>query len=671
MKVIIDIEGNALVRPTEIWVIVCKDVDTGEIRIFRNLTRDKRQRNDFLEYSSRVSTFIGHNILGYDIPVLVDLLDWHYGDDVSKTVDTLVVSKMANYSRDGGHSLESYGDEFGMPKGIPIDAYTLPSAAFPQSFFWQWSQDLEDYCQRDVEITHKVYHKYLRFIEEYHTPLVTEQLFQYCIVNTLSTNGFSFNVSLCNTLLNSTLTELNTLDTDIRTVYSKRLKGIRTVTPRVTKYGTISKSSIPKKLRDAENNDLCVFSPEAPFTYCEWVEFNASSHKQLVDVLTQAGWQPTDKTATHIELEREINQLKGRRRKTPEVDLRLRELYTGLENAKKYGWKINEANLETLPSTAPSPARALAKRILLEARRRTLTEWLGLVQPDNRIHGKFYGIGAWTHRMAHQQPNTANIPNEFDTAGKPKLLGKEMRQLWRAPRNRLLVGVDAEGIQLRIFAHYIDDPEFTDALVRGRKDDKTDPHSLNQRILGDVCRSRAAAKRFIYALLLGAGVGKLTEILGCTRAECEQALDNLLARYTGFAQLKQTIIPADAARGSFRGLDGRAVNIPGGTEGSRRHLAMSGYLQNGEAICMKLACLKWHDQLTREKINFKLVNFVHDEWQTEVPNDVELAKHIAQVQCDSLRLVGEELGLKCPLAGSYWNDDHKDFTIGTNWYQTH
>jgi hypothetical protein len=44
---------------------------------------------------------------------------------------------------------------------------------------------------------------------------------------------------------------------------------------------------------------------------------------------------------------------------------------------------------------------------------------------------------------------------------------------------------------------------------------------------------------------------------------------------------------------------------------------------------------------------------------------------IAKIQADSLKEVGEELGLRCPLAGSYWNDDHKDYTIGTNWSVTH
>lgn len=271
--------------------------------------------------------------------------------------------------------------------------------------------------------------------------------------------------------------------------------------------------------------------------------------------------------------------------------------------------------------------------------------------------------------MNHQNPNTANIPNEFDTAGKKKLYGKELRSFWCAPKNRLLVGCDAEGIQLRIFAHYIDDPEFTEALVNGRKEDKSDPHSLNQRILGDVCKSRAAAKRYIYALLLGAGQGKLQEILGCDQSAATEAYERLLQRYTGFAYLKEKVIPADAKRGWFVGLDGRAVRIPGDEVGQRRHLAMSGYLQNGEAVAMKLATLKWWHKLP--EYGAKLVNFVHDEWQTEVPNNIEIALAVAKMQADSLRLVGEELGLKCPLAGSYWNDDLNDYTIATNWSKTH
>jgi DNA polymerase-1 len=419
--------------------------------------------------------------------------------------------------------------------------------------------------------------------------------------------------------------------------------------------------------------DIHLLSVGAPFSYCSWSEFNPSSHKQIISVLNQAGWKPVDKTQTHIDTEREIGRLKYQK-KNKELDTTYKELYSKLQLLKVTGWKVNEANLDTLPSSAPLAARLLAKRIVYESRRRTLTEWLELAVPGSdksheRIHGKFYGIGAWTHRMAHQKPNTANIPNEFDTAGKKKLLGKELRSLWCAPRNRLLVGVDAEGIQLRIFAHYINDPEFTRALVEGRKDDKTDPHSLNQNILGPVCKSRAAAKRFIYALLLGAGLGKLQEILGCGEQDTKQALDRLMARYSGWAMLKEQVFPRDARRGWFQGLDGRKVRIPSDTESSRRHLAMSGYLQNGEAIVMKSATLRWWQKL--EDYDAKLVNFVHDEWQIECPNNMTVALEIAEIVSQSLVETGNDLGLLCPMAGSYYNEDLKDYTIATNWSKTH
>ena len=44
-----------------------------------------------------------------------------------------------------------------------------------------------------------------------------------------------------------------------------------------------------------------------------------------------------------------------------------------------------------------------------------------------------------------------------------------MRALWGVPEDKLLVGVDADGIQLRVLAHYMNDKEFTEALVNGRK----------------------------------------------------------------------------------------------------------------------------------------------------------------------------------------------------------
>jgi DNA polymerase I len=648
LRIVLDVEANGLENPDTIWVIVCKDIDTGGYHVFHPY-RSAEEVERFAAFIAGCTLVIGHNLLGYDRDVIRRIL----GCDipVDRCTDTLILSKLIDYPR-VGHAVSDYGIEFGLEK-IEFNDFN------------KYSEDMETYCIRDVDITHRIYNKYRSYINkpEHQHSIRLEHSFAL-VCNKLHSDGFAFNVPKAKSLLEKVTGELEGLDKDILEAFQPRLKLIREIMPKETKYDTISLTSIPKALRE----DIADMSVGAPFSYCSWSVFNPSSHSQIIRVLNEAGWRPVDKTKTHIETEREFNKLKHRKRSS-ELDLVAKALYIKLQSLQKTGWKVNETNLETLPPSAPVGARLLARRILLEARRRTLTEWLALVQDDARIHGKFYGIGAWTHRMAHQQPNTANIPNELDTAGKKKIYGREMRALWTVPKNRLLVGVDAEGIQLRIFAHYINDPEFTKALVEGRKDDKTDPHSLNQRILGSVCKSRAAAKRFIFALLLGAGLGKLSEILGCSGPETQEALDRLLVRYQGWATLREEVFPKDARRGWFTGLDGRKVRIPGDTDGTRRHLAMSGYLQNGEAIVMKSATLRWWQKL--EDYDASLVNFVHDEWQTECPNNMEVALKIAKMQADSLEEVGRDLNLLCPLAGSYYNDDVKDYTIDVNWSKTH
>lgn len=673
MRIVIDIECNSLANPSKIWVVVTKNIDTGEYNVFKEPLQDEGERQRLLCHLRSADLFAGHNWLEYDYPVLVRLLDDATWADriVERSCDTLVLSRLFHYStgastysktspavdsvsglveEDSGrvstraHSLEAYSQILGIPKDNFND-------------FTRYSQELADRCRRDVDINHGVFNLFWdKFNDPKWKPSIRlEQEFQL-IVNDLHNNGFAFNVDKASKILQKVTEDLATLDKEISDAFPAKLVPIKEITPRYTKYGTLHKSDF----RWVQSGDLSDFNG-GPFTRCKFEPFNPSSHKQLIHVLTKAKWKPIDKTKSHIDVERELRQL-SRKAAVPEA------LTKKLERLKVSGWKINENNLATLPDDAPKPARLLARRILLESRRRTLTEWLGLVGSDDRIHGRFYGIGAWTHRMAHQQPNTANIPNEFDTSGNRKLLGKEMRSLWIAPKGRLLVGVDAEGIQLRIFAHLINDEEFTDALVRGKKSDKTDPHSLNQRILGSVCKSRAAAKRFIYALLLGAGLWKLSQVLECSETETKEALDRLLRRYAGWANLKENNIPKDARRGFFIGLDGRSVCIPGDTKSEREHLAMSGYLQNGEAICMKLATTLFYKELGDNK----LVNFVHDEWQCELPSrSIKKGIELADRMSNALVQAGMELNLKCPLAGSYYNDDLRDYTIGTNWSVTH
>lgn len=648
LKLTIDIEANGLVNPTKIWVVVCKDIDTGQIHIFRNITDDDSQRAELEKLLCAATKVVGHNCVEYDLPVLRNLA--RINIPVVHVLDTLILSRLIDYSRTNGHSIEAYGEEFEYPK---LDNKQ-------QDFFKQWSQELEDYCVRDTEICARIYTKYLRVIDDssWHKAIRLEHNFQL-LVNKLHTNGFAFNVRNAGGLLRRVEEELVVLDKDILEAFPPREVLIREFTPKATKYGTISKSSVPRSLWDKISD----YTIGNTYRHTKSEPFNPSSPKQIVAVLSEAGWRPTAKTATHIETEREYNRLKYSHRPNKEVDLP--RLEGKLFELQKTGWKVNEENLATLPKSAPPAAKLLAKRILLESRRRTLTEWMSLVRDDGRIHGKIYGIGTWTHRTSSQKPNMQNIPT-----GK-KLYAKEMRQLWCAPKNRLLIGIDADSIQFRIAAHYINDPGLIKKIVNGKKADGTDPHTYNRRVIGDFCPSRDASKRVLFSLILGGSPRKFAEIMQATVEQGELARDNLYKEYPGLIALKNDIVVDDAKRGWFVGLDGRKVKIPGETVSERKHLCPSGYLQNGEAVVMKHATVRACERLKDIEDLWYYVNIIHDEDQFEGPNNMDICLRIAKTVADCITEVGEELGCRCPLAGSYYNDDRRDWTIGTNWYQTH
>lgn len=635
MWCVLDIETDSL-TPSIIHCIVCKEVDSDKVHTFYG----PNHLRVFKDFSEKISGLIGHNIINFDLPVLRSFIP-----DLTLTVDdcidTLVVSRLLLYNVPGGHSLEAWGKRLGEYKTDFSD-------------YSKFTKEMLEYCIQDVEVTHKLYTRFLPYIEseQWSKALRLEHDTQ-AICKELKDNGFVFNKEKAQELLVEAKSLLSSLDLELQSSFPPRTKLIKVITPKATKSGTLNLVDF-RWLKEPNAPlgtpiDLSVYTLGAPFSRIEWVKFNPGSHKQVVNILWEVGWSPFNKTDGHVKAEREGTV-------TPEI--------------LHYGWKVDEENLETVPEDAPESIRKLIQRFLIANRTSTLEQWLSLTSEApcgsehlSRIHGTFNGIGSWTHRKSHSDPNMANAPS-VDSKYKADDLrtmaahwGHQMRSLFTVPKGSLLLGVDAEGIQLRILAHYMDDPVFTEALVNGDKDNDTDAHTLNAHILGV---ERPRAKTFIYAWLLGASVnsGKIPNILGCSKSEAKRKVEYFLEAYPGLKKLKQYDIPRDAANGYFIGLDGRLVAC------TSEHLMLSGYLQNGESLVMKTACRIWYDRLIRqERQPILFVDDVHDEWQTEINGDRDLAEYVAKVQMDSIVQAGVQLGVKCPLAGSY--------KIGTNWSETH
>jgi DNA polymerase I-like protein with 3'-5' exonuclease and polymerase domains len=235
----------------------------------------------------------------------------------------------------------------------------------------------------------------------------------------------------------------------------------------------------------------------------------------------------------------------------------------------------------------------------------------------------------------------AQIPNSG------AVYGKECRSCWTVEKGYKLVGIDASGLELRMLAHYMNDEAYTTEVVSG------DIHTANQKAAG--LQERNQAKTFIYAFLYGAGSTKIGKIVGGSAKEGQQLIDAFLKNTPKLRALREKVARIFAEKGTLPGLDGRKLLV------RSEHSALNTLLQGAGAIVMKQALVILESSLRKNKIDFKFVANVHDEWQIEVRE--EQAEDAGKLGVLAIEEAGRVLNMRCPLTG--------EFKTGYTWEQTH
>lgn len=344
----------------------------------------------------------------------------------------------------------------------------------------------------------------------------------------------------------------------------------------------------------------------------------------------------------------------------------------------KYGWKPKKFTDTGIPATDEKvlsalpyeESKALCRYQRLKKQLGQIEDgdngWLKLVDPTtSRVHGAVNTIGTATGRCSHFKPNIAQ-------ADKKDL---RMREVWGPRKGWKEVGVDAEGLEFRMLAHYVaplDKGVTIERVVHGKKEDGTDIHSANMKAAGLFVRD-IGPKRGIYALMYGASDGKLGEIVLLDAAAGKQPkpkgsnkqlgakLRRDLGKGTiGLDRLIDGVTNKAKARGFIKALDGRKIFI------RSPHSSFNFLLQGGGAIVMKVAKVIFHfERLPKlgwvHGVDFAYMADIHDEWQNEARP--EIAEALGKEMADCIREAGVRLGVRCPLSGSY--------DIGNNWKDCH
>ncbi len=665
---VFDTESDDLLEgATKIHVINLIDRETGARESYhdhpevstRNLSGTLADGVERLREGVRSGrTLAGHNVLRHDIPLIAKFFD-DFTVPADQIFDTLLISRLIwtdledidkrairrrrrpkeflDKHLTGRHSLQAWGYRLGVWKGDfdgPWDTFT---------------EEMQDYGIQDPETTLA----FIEFIEKqaYSDEAIRLEHRVAEIIFLQERRGVYFDVPKAERLAAELTAELAEVGDHLRDVFKPWFKPVvekgKVVVVNRKVRGSATLTGPAGETWKAE------YTPDAPYTKVKLISFEPNSRDMIADRLKALyGWTPIEFTPT------------GK----PKVD---------------------ETTLDGLD--APE-AKLLIKYLVIAKLLGTLVNgkkaWLTSVKADSRIYSPVNTNGAVTGRMTHAD-HMAQVPKiKVDGAGKILFgydghYGFESRSLFRSAPGLKLAGVDAEGLELRMLAHYMgrfDGGTYAKALIEGNKAAGTDAHSLTQKAIGT--RTRDGAKTWMYAYLYGAGDPKLGKTHYEDMSEewrekfnrehpAGYARDRALAKLgrrgrtrieTGFpalGELQKEVRWAAKHEGQVRSLDGRMLNI------RAQHSALNTLLQGGGAVVMKKALVLAYDaflergwQFGRE---FAFVLNVHDEFQMEVMP--EHAEEVGAIASDAIRRAGEAFSLRCPLSGSS--------DIGETWADTH
>jgi len=443
---------------------------------------------------------LGHNVQGYDIPVLQKFLPGWVPK--AKVLDTQILSRMSWPEKElrardkalykaqgeaympapksptakypplaGSYSLKAWGYRLGLLKGD-----------FGETSDWsEYTIEMLEYCHQDVSVTVKLWEAIQARGHTMESMLIEGHLQD--IFDRQKKRGVTLDVERTRSLYSDLAQRRSDLTQELHGMHPGWTE----------EYETPVRKE--KKTR--------------------FIPFNPNSNQQIARLLKERyDWQPPEYTPSgQAKLDEKVFESI---KEYPEAELLLRA-----------------AQLKKAIGTLGDGSHS----------------YLNSVKDDGRIHGTVFATGTATGRTAHRNPDL-NVPKK----GKP--FASEFRELFVASPDLTLVGADASGLELRCLAHYLarfDGGRYTRQLLEG------DIHTDNQKAAG--LETRDLSKKFIYAFLYGGGDGLIGDIVGGDSKAGRELKRRFTTKTRGLGQLLEGVKAKAKEQKWLRSILGRRMDI--------------------------------------------------------------------------------------------------------------
>ena len=314
--------------------------------------------------------------------------------------------------------------------------------------------------------------------------------------------------------------------------------------------------------------------------------------------------------------------------------------------------------LEDLAQHNPVPRLVLEYRQLAKLKSTYIDSLPLLADANGRVHTTFQQVGTATGRLSSTNPNLQNIPVRTE-------LGREIRAAFIAAPGRVLLAADYSQIELRLMAHFSEDPLLLRAYTTGQ-----DIHTLTASEVFGVApeamdkQTRNRAKAVNFGIVYGISPFGLAQNLGIEQSEARQYIDTYFARYKGVRAYIDRVIEETRRDQKVHTLFGRVRPIPdiqsrnANQRGFAERTAVNTPLQGTAADLIKLAMIRIARRLREENLQSVMTLQVHDELLFDAPeSEVEALQTLVKHEMENVVELPEPL--KVPLVA--------DIGIGPNW----
>ena len=606
-KIFLDLETDGLLDTVStIWLAITKDPVTNEVKTFSDHDEKSEPLKDLTPYLDTFDSIITHNGIAYDLPVMLKLLNWKPKADV-KLVDTMIISQLNNFKREGKHSLKNFG-------------VILKDAKGESPAFDHYSEEMKIYGIQDINLTHKVY-KYvaseaqtlIKNRPNFQQALRTEHAIAEICARQVTTK-WNFDTPKAKKFYEQLTAEMKVIEDEINPTLKPR-KVLIDKEPKKAKYlqdGRLSAVSARMLSEftgtEIKQTDTDKWDPKKTFQRFNMVEADLGNMDQVRGMLLDNGWEPS--------------------------------MYTpGGEP------KITEDTLHTIKGDI---GKKVLKYYQLRSRHSVIRGWIELAELNNgRVYVEAFNIGTPTSRQRHSK--VVNVPNSN------AFFGSEMRSLFIADPGKVMIGCDSSGNQIRALCHYLNNKKVNDHVLNG------DIHQHNADTVGV---ARPLAKGLLYATVFGAGFAKLGKMVtGIEDIDKGKEVKNKL--YSALPGLKELVEKLNRFFYTTKNKDGLGF-IPG-LDG-RRIFAESSFkclnylLQTFEAITVKTAVVNSFEMFKDENIEVDILGLIHDEVQVQTkPENVKRVKEILEYSFGDY--ITKKLELNIQMGG--------DAKHGNSWLDTH